>query len=487
VGLSVGLTVLAFPPVGWWPLAFAMHAPLAAALEGRRPLAAFAIAWTYLIAIGLVIARWMIHALAVEYAVPEIAAWLFTAVVIGVVALPGTLALGGYAALRPRVAPLAAPLLFAAAFTLGEWVRAEWMACPWVLPGHAVAFVPLLIQVADIGGVSLVGFWLCAVGAGIGLALQSRSALPVVFPGAIAALVLGYGAWRLDEPSDPVPALDVAVVQAAVPQSERFQPGSAQRNTLRHAELTRQVVRSNPPDLVVWSETAVDANIDLRPELGATLAALVDEIRLPLVTGAPRMREGQPINAVVVYAPGRGLVETYAKQRLVPFAESDPPWGGPLAPLVSQLTAGIPYLAGTEATVFRVGPMAFSTPVCFEITYPDLVRRFRQQGATLLVNVSNDAWFGRTGYADIHFLQAIFRAVEFRSWVVRGANTGISGFLDPWGRVVAILPVFQEGVLRGQVGPAVRASLYQRAGEAPLLVGLAAVVLLSVTVGRQRG
>src|SRR5690606_24217097 len=129
---------------------------------------------------------------------------------------------------------------------------------------------------------------------------------------------------------------------------------------------------------------------------------LADEIGVPIVTGAPRSAAGRRRNAVVLFVPGRGLVESYAKQRLVPFSEYDPDWFAFLAPLLGPVTEGEPYVPGGEPTVFEAGPIPFATPICFEITYPALVQRFREAGALLLVNLSNDAWFGRTGYPEMH-------------------------------------------------------------------------------------
>jgi len=135
--------------------------------------------------------------------------------------------------------------------------------------------------------------------------------------------------------------------------------------------------------------------------------------------------------------------------------------------------------------VFRSAGLRFSTPVCFEITYPELVRRFRTRGAELLLNLSNDAWFGPVGYPEMHLAHAIFRAVETRSWVVRGANTGISAAIDPAGRVVAEIPAFQEGTLVAEVWPAGSLPLYGRFGDAPVLAGLAAVLALALLGSRR--
>jgi apolipoprotein N-acyltransferase len=294
-----------------------------------------------------------------------------------------------------------------------------------------------------------------------------------------------YAFVRLAEPATTGPALRVGVVQASVPQEQRFQPGSALRNTLRHLELTRQLLARERLDLVVWSETAVDADLDALPELVAGIAQLVDESGVPLVTGAPRRSGGPLRNSVVLFRPGAGLAEAYDKQRLVPFAEADATALGWLSPLVGRVVAGEPYAAGRESRLLH-GPATLATPVCFEITYADLMRRFAAEGAELFVNLSNDAWFGRTGYPAMHLAHAPFRAVEHRRSVVRGTNTGISAVIDPTGRVRSRLGVFEEGALVAEVRPARAPTFYTRHGDVPILSALGVVALGAIAAGRRR-
>jgi apolipoprotein N-acyltransferase len=116
------------------------------------------------------------------------------------------------------------------------------------------------------------------------------------------------------------------------------------------------------------------------------------------------------------------------------------------------------------------------------------VRRFRAAGARLLVNLSNDAWFGPTGYPEMHLAHAVFRAIELRSFVVRGTNTGISAVIDPAGRVAARLGVFEEGTLAAQVGPAAPATFYGRFGSAPCALAFGAcAALAALSAGRGAG
>ena len=488
VALGAVATVLAYPPSGLGVLGAVMLAPIVAALEGASSRRAFLVVWVYTVTTALVLVRWLVHALTEEYGVATVPACAFIFLVVcggGVIpAAAGAL----YAALRPRILAVAAPLAFAALWMLGEWLRVELLGLPWLLAAHTMVRFPVAIQVADLGGSYAVGFVVVAVNAALGIAAWRRSVVPLAGPALLAVFAGSYGAWRTDAGPGAGVAVRVAVVQAAVPQDQRFQPGSAYANTARHADLTRRAAQRQKLDLVVWSETAVDIDLDQTPALSDRLGRLADQVGVPFVTGAPRSKGGLRTNSVVLFTPRHGIAESYAKQRLVPFAEYDPDFAAPLARLLAPVVEGEPYVPGTEPFVFHHGPIPFAAPVCFEITYPSLMRRFRAAGAALVLNLSNDAWFGRSGYAEMHFAHAILRAVELRSWVVRGANTGISGFVDPAGRVVAELPVFEEGVVFAEVRAAGAAPFYARAGDLPVLAFLVAVIGVSwLTGGASRG
>lgn len=479
---AAALTVLAYPPYAVPGLGALMLAPLVAVLDGARARRAFAIAWGYSVAMALVATHWMIHALVVQYGASPVLSWLFLGLVIGGLAVLPAGAAVLFARLSPRLGDATAPLAFAAIWSLAEWLRAVPLGVPWLLAAQTWFRLPVAIQLAAWGGAAAVSFVTVAVSAGLGLALRRRSARPLAAPALLAALTLGFGALRLARFADAgaEPTTRIGVIQAAVPQQDRFQPGSASRNIARHAEASRALARREALDLLVWSETAVDLDIDRAPLLRVGLEKLARELGVPLVTGAPRTAGGIYTNSVVLFEPERGLVETYAKQRLVPYSEYDPAWGAWLAPLLGPVTEGVPYVPGDRATIFRAGPLPFAAPVCFEITDPSLVRRFRRAGARLLVNLSNDAWFGPTGYPEMHLAHAIFRAVEMRSWVVRGANTGISAAIDPAGRVIEELPAFTEGSFAVSVTPAGPAPLYARTGDVPVLAVLVGVLLAAL-------
>jgi apolipoprotein N-acyltransferase len=488
---SVALAVLAIPPFSVPGLGALMLAPLVAALDGASARRAFAITWVWGVVMALVVTRWLLHALVVQYGASPAASALFAVLLVGALALVPATAAAAFARLSPRLSGGTAPLAFAALWIFGEWLRAVPLGIPWLLAAHPFAELPIALQLAELGGVHAVGFVATALAAAVGLAARRGSGWPLAAPALLAAGALAFGAWRLAAPPPAGATVRVGVVQASVPQAERFQPGSAARNVMRHVEASRRLARETPAplDLLVWSETAVDADLDKAPQLRVRLEQLATELGVPLVTGAPRTAAGRHTNSVVVFAPGRGLAESYDKQRLVPYSEYDPAAGAFLAPLLGPVTEGDPYVPGTRATVFRSGPLPFSAPVCFEITYPDLVRRFRAGGAELLVNLSNDAWFGPVGYPEMHLAHAVFRAIENRTWVVRGANTGISAAIDPAGRVRESLAAFTEGTFAVDVAPAGDAPIYARRGDVPVLVALATALGLALArpATRRRG
>ena len=181
--------------------------------------------------------------------------------------------------------------------------------------------------------------------------------------------------------------------------------------------------------------------------------------------------------------------ESYDKQRLVPCAESDSALSPLLEPLLGPVMDGDPYERGHEGTVLRGAGIPLATPICFEITDATLVRRFRERGARILINLSNDAWFGRSGYAKMHFAHAVFRAIESRSWVVRNANGGVSGVIDPAGRIRQGPPVFHEGSFAAEVYAAGAPPVYVRAGDGPviaLLLGVVGAAIVAASRSRVR-
>jgi apolipoprotein N-acyltransferase len=262
---------------------------------------------------------------------------------------------------------------------------------------------------------------------------------------------------------------------------------------MRHAELTRRAPRAGAR-LIVWPESAVAWRYDSDPFVAATLTGLAREAGAFLVVGNDdrTAHPGEPERLYVgakLFDPKGRLTLRYHKVRLVPFGEYVPlqpllTLGGRVAARlvqqVSDFTPGDAALVG-EADGRRVG-----VSICYEAIFPDYVRLFANDGADLLVNITNDAWYGTTSAPYQHFAMATFRAVENGVYLVRAANTGISGVVDPLGRIVERTPLFETALLVRDVPRAVIRTFYTRFGDVFAWACLAASALLTAAALRPK-
>jgi apolipoprotein N-acyltransferase len=171
---------------------------------------------------------------------------------------------------------------------------------------------------------------------------------------------------------------------------------------------------------------------------------------------------------------------------LVPWGEYVPlkNWLTFIGPLVKAIGRG--FDAGDEATLLPVASHQVSTAICYEIIYPDLVRRFVREGSELLTTITNDSWFGRTSAPFQHFEQASMRAIEEGRYLVRAANTGVSGIVDPYGRVLERTAIYQPAIVVGDVRLLTSSTLYSRAGDVFAYASAVATLALVLLSGRRR-
>lgn len=149
---------------------------------------------------------------------------------------------------------------------------------------------------------------------------------------------------------------------------------------------------------------------------------------------------------------------------LVPFGEYTPYKA--VFGFIEKVTHAVGEVTpGTEYVLHSFGPWRFGSPICYEVIFPDLVRRFTKAGANFLVTITNDGWYGRSSAPAQHFANAILRAVENRRPLLRAATTGISGFIDPYGRVVSESKIGEQTFLTGRVTPRTGLTPYARFGD----------------------
>ena len=367
-------------------------------------------------------------------------------------------------------------LLAPFAWVTTEVMRAHMlMRFAWCLLGYSQADAPVFIQVASYTAVYGVSFLVVTPASALAFAAHQRLGSarwkPLAGAFALVSAAALFGMRALDEPIAGRDPVRVGIVQASIRQEEKWDSARLFMNLDRHIELTRRAAKDGAR-LVVWPESAVAFDWDQNPSVASELRALAHDLDIGLLfgnddreptAGAPRLFVG----AKLLDPEGRLLLR-YHKVRLVPFGEYVPlqpvlTLGGRFAArLVQQVSDFTP---GTTALVGRIGTTSVGVSICYEAIFPDYVRQFAANGAGVLVNITNDAWYGNTSAPFQHFAMARFRAVENGRYLVRAANTGISAVVDPRGRVLARSVLFDRTTIVHDVPQTDGVTFYARHGD----------------------
>ena len=465
--LSGALLSLAFPSHPDHPLAFLYHplwahcalVPLLIALKGRGFKAGFAAGWISGLVWNLLSLYWVAYTQgggpAVVGGTGLMAAYLglFTGLCTG---------LFNVLAARWGAKTLALlPFLWTAQeylLSLGE------LGFPWLLLGHSQAALTHFIQYATWTGVFGVSCWVVGLNALFYLALVERRIL-------LAGVALGYllpwvHAQSALTTTVPDESLRIGLIQPNTTYADKWGPNGIERTFSALATLSRQAAKRDP-ELLVWPETAVPCDPVRRAGCRSRVQALVEELDIPLLTGAPRAN----YNAAFFVQPGATTLPSYAKMHLVPFGERTPYRDA--IPLLrdidwTRLTGDLgpaEFARGTEHAVFAHPRHPFAVLICFESIFPDLVRQHVAAGARVLVNITNDSWFGRSAGPYQHALINAMRAVENRTAIARSATTGISLFIDPFGRTYEATDLFTPAVAVATVPVGQPMTFYTRHGD----------------------
>ena len=387
-------------------------------------------------------------------------------------------ATAGLCRLTGRYTLIALPL----AWVVMEYLRSLGVfGFTWGTLGYAFLPTPI-IQVADLGGVYLVS--LLVAGSAAALAgLLERRWWPAVLMAVLLVIATGYGFTR---PVPPEPDQSVLLVQGAVNPLDKAS-GRSLDELERYERLTMQGLESaeTPVDLVVWPEGASPLPIE-----DARVQSIFAQFGTPAIVGAPSYRDGYQNSA---YGFDGEVTGSYSKIKLVPFGERFP-LRDTLAfiydPLFSAI--GLPGLvSATPGEAYRpleVGRMSAATYICYESAFPQVARQMVRRGADVLVNISNDAWFGRTLGAEQHFQMGRVRAIETRRYLARAGNDGISAVVDPLGRVAERFPRGEQEAFVAEVGLSDVVTPYVRFGDwvVALSALLLAVVALASVFGQAR-
>jgi len=484
--LAGALNTLAFAPFGAWPLAVLSPLALYLLLRNADARTGFRRGFAYGFGFWLSGVCWVyvsIHVYGYTPAAMAVTLTLLFAAMLALIFFAWWTAL--YAWLARGVLR---PLLFTALWVTGEWVR-SWLftGFPWLYQGYAFIDTPLR-GYAPVGGVLLVSA--LAVFAGTLLLDVLRGTQRARAGGALALLAIAAGGYALAHVhwTQPVgTARTVSLMQGNIPQDMKWLTEMQGPTIQIYRDLTRDEWGR---DILVWPESAIPLFVHEGIPLLEHLREQANASGSSFITGMPyvyRLNAGNVFHNSVLSIAGAGRFDEnppamYHKVHLVPFGE--------VVPFASLLRAIAPFFAleGIPLEGFQRGAanqpplpaagLGLATFLCYEIVYPDYVRR-QAATADVLLTVSNDGWFGASHGPHQHFEIARMRAVETGRWLLRGTNTGISAIVAPDGSVVKRAPQFERTLLRGEVTAMKGTTPYMTWGNLPVLLAALAITLLA--------
>ncbi len=487
---------LSFPKTGLSLLAWVALIPLLLAIRDVTAGAAFRLGMVFGLTHFLTLLYWIAYTLKTYGYLPL------------VVAVPILFLLCSYMALYPAAAawgatracrhPLAFWLGFPILWTALEFGRTHVLTgFPWGLAAYSQYRMLPMIQSADIAGPYGISFLIVLVNAALTGAVLCGSgkmwqghlfsakdrAIVLTTTAVLVSLSAGYGFWRIgdiEEIAGKAPVLRSAIVQGNIAQDKKWNPAFQIATTKTYID---QSVNLTPqkPDLVVWPETATPFYLFDNTALTRMVQRAVKKTSAHFLIGSPAMRSKedtvQLFNSAYLIDQDGELAGRYDKAHLVPYGEYVPlrKW----MPFVGKIVAQIgDFTPGRPGEVIRWPKAGIGPLICYEVIFPSLARQMAANGAGILVNLTNDAWYGRTSAPFQHFSLAVFRSIENRRPLIRAANTGISGFIDPTGRISDASELFVEAAIVRNVPVMSRMTFYTRFGDAFAGTCLAASVLM---------
>jgi apolipoprotein N-acyltransferase len=375
------------------------------------------------------------------------------------------------------------------------WVAAEWARSTggagfaWAPLGSSQATVIPVVQAASVVGVYGLSALVALVSAAAAVVALTRDrvqrlaaiAVSVLLGAVVAGGLVRVSRAALLEVGEP---LRVGLVQGSVAQEDKMSDDPKIHDAIlgRYLDLSRQMIGEGA-GLVVWPEAATPFYFDVQSNRAAPVRRLAVEARTPFVIGTDefvRATASEPdryFNSAVLVGPDGRTRASYRKMQLVPFGEYVPLkrllfFVGPLIQAVSD------FSAGTEPVVFEADGRRFSVAICYESVYPWIARAFVSRGSQLLITITNDAWFKQSSAAYQHFEQGAIRAVEEGRYVVRAANTGISGAVDPYGRVLTRTELFVPLAVTADIRLLSGRTWYNRMGDVVVWMSLIATLMV---------
>lgn len=356
---------------------------------------------------------------------------------------------------------------------------------PWLSFGYSQARYPLFIQQAAVYGMYGVSLWLVALNVSIYQALKNRGLKNMLLAVAIFIAPVIYGIARHEPPRTRIAR--VGIVQPNIDPNLKFSREMRFTTFERLIELSVRCARlsvqtyGDSLDLIIWPETATPVFLKSPGKYQDLVRQLADRLDVPIFTGTAiyESERNEIFNGAVLIEPGHGITQEYRKMQLVPFSEHMP-FNRHIPVLRKVDVGGGDYTPGTDHVVFDIPGFRFACLICFESIFPGLSRESVDRGAEVLVNITNDGWFGKISGAQQHNNMAILRSVENGVVLLRSANTGISMIVDQYGRVVIEKELFVDDIIVAAVAVDQVETTYRRIGDIlPVICLIVTTILLA--------
>ena len=389
---------------------------------------------------------------------------------------------------------LSAPLLW----TLFEYLRSHLLTgFPWENLAYSQYLYPKVIQIADITGIYGITFAIVMINAVLYDLTSARfrgkhRLVETVIACAMIAAILGYGHFRLeriDELLKDAPTMEVSLIQGNIDQNMKWDPLYQLQTIDIYRTLSLQSVSSRG-GLIVWPETAAPFYFQQRNSMQAAVVDIAKISGSALLFGSPSYEDEKGsisyMNSAFLLSPDGTVSGRYDKVHLVPYGEYVPLRR--YFPFIGKLVAGVgDFKPGKGFSPLSIDGHRLGVLICYEGILPEAARDYKREKAEILVNITNDAWFGKTSAPYQHLSMTVFRAVESRLYLVRAANTGISAIISPKGQILSQTGLFERTTLTGNVKIIDEKTCYAAYGDAFVyLCGIILMLIIISTMQRRK-
>ncbi len=467
---TAALLVLAFPRFSFtWLAPFALAPLLIAAARESAWKRRFLLGWGAGVVYWFGVCYWIQFVLSFHGGLGDLAGWaVFTLFALAKALHMAVFAVFAGMLMRRRwAAPGVAALWVAVEVTHGP------LGFAWLALGNAGIDMELPLRLAPYTGVYGISFVFALMAAAIAVALLRRSRAELLWLAPLLLLPLLPGMPGPERGGDTA-----LLTQPNISETEEWTAERIEQMKQEQALLSLRGAlgeTAQPPSLIVWPEVPAPFYYFDDPPFQHMVDSLARHTHAYILAGiVARAPGGGPTNSAVLVAPEGGAVSRYDKVNLVPFGEFVP-WPFGFANKISTEVGD--FVAGKRVVVSPVGAHKLGTFICYESVFPNFVRRFAAEGAEVLVNISNDGWFGRSAARRQHLSMVRMRAAENRRWILRSTNDGITATIDPAGRLRGTLPLYTEATSYTGFNWESGMTLYTRWGDwFALLCAMAAVL-----------